>query len=208
MHRTCSSTPRDPSAALVPSRLLFPLRPAPVSTGQTTCSRSQLPGFGFAAVIGVHGNEQIGAHLIGDRSPTLERDERIVTARVNHFQAETLFQKNSEALCDLERKIFLQQALAAYRAHVPTAVSGVDHDAEVGNVSAEARLFGRGVLGDFRKDRVRRILPYRLRVQLRFGRRGQAAHLQHEAKRIGLEAHGKVRAVLSFQFHTADAGTI
>src|SRR5580692_6519817 len=80
------------------------------------------------AGIGVNRNEKIGAFLIGDRSPRLERDESVVLASVNDLGAEAGLQKFTQAAAHVEHEIFFFQAIGTDRPSVVASVAGIDDD--------------------------------------------------------------------------------
>ena len=92
---------------------------------------------------------------------------------------------------NFEDQIFFQQAAAAYCAKVPAAVTGIDHNAQLGHAGAQLQIFFGGRRNDdgqlifFRLGRIRK------QVDRGFGSRTDLAHFDHEAVRIRLEAYGE-----------------
>ena len=103
--------------------------------------RFHAAGRGQIAVVGVHGDEQIGLRLVGDAGAIVERNVVVVLTRVDHFHAEAAFEQLAQTLRDFKHQIFFQQAATADGAEVPAAVSGIDDDAHFGHARAQLQVF-------------------------------------------------------------------
>ena len=76
------------------------------------------------------GKEEIGLRVIGDFRALLERDERVVVARIDHFGSrQPLLDELAQAQGHIQAQVFFHQSRGADRAGIMAAVPGVDHDA-------------------------------------------------------------------------------
>ena len=84
----------------------------------------------IVARIRVNRNEEVGLRFVGDGGALLERNERIVLARVDHFSArQLLLDQATQAQRNIETQILFHQPVWPDRAGVVTAVARIDHDA-------------------------------------------------------------------------------
>ena len=83
---------------------------------------------GQVAVIGMNGQEQLSALLVGNLGAPFQSNVRIILACVDDLGSQPILQQISQPFHHIERQIFFQQSLPPYRPQVPPPVAGIEHN--------------------------------------------------------------------------------